>query len=234
MWIAAGCVALALVAACKEEAPPPPVAVPATTPTPPKPPAPPPAATPAAAADGAVAANAADGGDTGPKSKLAPAVNDGLTLAERMAKKKEEDAKLAAELAAEEKERLLAYDKGKVAKHTALLAFAKKIRKAIDDAAEKNKGDGLAAAMDKLKAKNTSAIAAQMKTVMAIDPKGGNSNLVTDHDVMLNMLNADYPDALAAGDEKAVTEMRAELDKRVTKIEEWLAELKTWKPAKKK
>jgi hypothetical protein len=65
-----------------------------------------------------------------------------------------------------------------------------------------------------------------------IDPKGGNSNVTTDYDVMLNALANDYPDALSnsfGGDKKALDEQNAELDKRSKKIESWLADLKTYK-----
>ena len=71
--------------------------------------------TPPSAGNGAAAG---DGGasDAGPKkSKLAPAPTDGLSLAERMERRKASDAKLAAQLAADENKRLLDYDKTKVA-----------------------------------------------------------------------------------------------------------------------
>jgi len=58
---------------------------------------------------------------------------------------------VAAELAAAEKERLLTYDKTKLSQHSALFAFAAKARKALEDAAEKNKGkDTLADAVKKV------------------------------------------------------------------------------------
>jgi hypothetical protein len=68
--------------------------------------------------------------------------------------------------------------------------------------------------------------------MMTIDPKGGNSNVVTDYDVMLDALSNGYPDALAVsfgGDKKPLDEVTAELDKRTKKIESWLAEVKAAK-----
>ena len=62
-----------------------------------------------------------------------------------------------------------------------------------------------------------------------IDPKGGNSNVVTDYDVMLDALSNGYPDALAVsfgGDKKPLDEVTAELDKRQQEIEDWLADVK--------
>jgi len=68
---------------------------------------------------------------------------------------------------------------------------------------------------------------------MTIDPKGGNSNVVTDYDVMLNSLANDYPQSLLAevdGDKQPIAEQRAELDKRSRKIEDWLKQVKASKP----
>ena len=147
--------------------------------------------------------------------------------------KKEADAKLAAELAAEEQARLLKFDRSKLPKHLALFAFEKKTRKALDDAAEKLQGkpdarDQLA----KLVASQRKAIEAQAKILRAMDPQGGNSNIATDHDVSLNSLANDYPEAIAAsfqGDAKPLAAARAELDKREKKITSWLAEVKSGK-----
>src|SRR6476661_3065707 len=82
---------------CQKEAAPPPA--PAASP----PPAPPPA--PVAAATG-------DGGAEAPKKPKMVAPTDGLSLADRMAKRQKEEKKLADENAAAENKRLLAYDKG--------------------------------------------------------------------------------------------------------------------------
>lgn len=201
----------AAVVGCAKEAPPaPPPAAP------PPPPAPPPPA------DGA-------GGEGAPKkSKLAPTPTDGLSLAERMERRKAADAKLAAQLAAEEQTRLLDYDHGKLKQHEEIYGFIKKTRAALDAAKGKD-------AVAKLQQKQNKAIVAEGKKVHEIDPKGGNSNIVTDEDVMLNSLANDYPEGLmvaADGDQTAVTEQRAELDKRGKKIDDWLKQLKADKGGK--
>jgi ribosomal protein S17E len=208
---------LTLVVACSKEAP-------KETPTPAPTPPPAPVAAPPAAPAGDAGA-----GDAAPKkSKLAPAPTDGLSLAERMERRKASDAKLAAQLAADERQRLLDYDKTKVKLHQEVFAFIQATRKALDGA--KNK-----AAVDKLQEKQSKAIVATGKKLQTIDPKGGNSNVVTDYDVMLNSLANDYPQALSAsfeGDKAALEEQRAELDKRTKKVEEWIALLKPGKAGK--
>lgn len=147
--------------------------------------------------------------------------------------KKEADEKLAKQLAAEEEARLRKFDSGKLPKHVALLAFEKKVRKELDDAAERLKGKSdFAAQFEKISQKQRKAIEAQAKILRAIDPSGGNSNIGTDHDVSLNLLANDYPEALvaaAAGDEKPLVGVRAELDKRVKKMESWLDEIRSAK-----
>jgi hypothetical protein len=188
--------------------------------------APPPPAPPAAPAAAAAPAGAGDGAvpDGGPKkSKLAPAPTDGLSLAERMERRKADEAKLAAQNAADERERLLTYDRGKLPQHTKLWASIKKLRADLERAKS-------AADVDKIQGKQQKPIEAAAKQLKDIDPKGGNSNVVTDYDVMLNILATEYPPALSAsfaGDDKAVGEHRAELDKRTKKVEEWLDALKS-------
>ena len=173
--------------------------------------------------------------DTGPATDARPA-DARLGMMERYAiwkAKKEADEKLAAQLAAEEQARLLKFDKGKMAKHLALLAFEKKTRKALDDAAEKL--NGKLDAVDQLKklaASQRKAIESQAKILRAMDPQGGNSNIATDHDVSLNLLANDYPEAIVAffqGQAKPLADVRAELDKREKKITSWLAEVKSSK-----
>jgi hypothetical protein len=176
-------------------------------------------------APAAPAAEAA-GGDAGvKKSKLGPAPTDGLSLAERMERRKADEAKLAVQLAGDERKRLLAYDKTKVKLHNEVFTFIKKTRAALDGAKDKEQ-------VDKLHQKLEKSIVATGKKLQQIDPKGGNSNLVTDYDVMLNALANDYPQALAAamdGMKDPLVEQKAELDRRTKKIEEWLAAIKTEK-----
>jgi hypothetical protein len=210
-----GALALGLVGeACDQE--------PAKQPTaaPPRPPPPPPAP------------------PAPPKPKMV-ANPDGLSLAERMARREAEEKKVAAELAAAERQRLLDYDKTKLPLHVQVFASIKKTRGQYDALEKKIAGAG-----DKAKAKEDvgklagslrAPIEAAGKKMATIDPQGGNSNVTTDYDVMLNALANDYPQALAAsidGDAKPLAEQKAELDKRTKKIDEWLVEAKTAKTAK--
>jgi hypothetical protein len=171
-----------------------------------------------------------------PKSADAGSADAHLGMMEKYAlwkAKKEADEKLAKQLADEESSRLRKFDKSKLPKHLALLAFEKKTRKELDDAAEKLKGKPDAAAqLDKVSQKQRKGIEAEGKILRTMDPTGGNSNIGTDHDVSLNLLANDYPAALAAamaGDEKPLAEVRAELDKRTKKMESWLDEIKQGK-----
>ena len=175
-----------LMLGCEKEAPkqpPPAEQVPPASPTPP----------PAPASAAAGAATGADGGsaDGGvvKKSKLGPAPTDGLSLAERMERRKADEAKLAVKLAADERARLLAYDKTKLKLHNEVFTFIKKTRASYD--AARTKAD-----VEKLQKKLEKPIVATGKKLQKIDPKGGNSNVVTDYDVMLNALANDYPQAL--------------------------------------
>jgi hypothetical protein len=199
-------IGVGLSAGCEKQAPPPPPA-PAAAP-PPAPPPPPPAAA----------------ADAGTKPKMV-APTDGLSLADRMAKRQAEEKKLADQLAGEEKKRLLAYDKTKLAAHKDVFASITKVRAALAKA--KSKED-----VAKIQLAQQKTIDATGKKMMTIDPKGGQSNVVTDYDVMLDALTHAYPDALMGsfdGDKKGLEEVNAELDKRSKKIEAWLAEAKAFK-----
>jgi pyruvate/2-oxoglutarate dehydrogenase complex dihydrolipoamide acyltransferase (E2) component len=186
------------------------------------PPAPPPAAPPPAPAATAPA-------DSGQPAKPKMVANpDGLSLADRMAKRQAAEKKLAEQNAAEEHDRVLAYDKTKLALHKQVWADIQKYRAAYGHA--KTKAD-----VEKIRAKQQPAMEATGKKMSKIDEKGGNSNVVTDYDVMMNALANDYPDALEAsfdGDKKPLEDQNAELDKRTKKINDWLAEVKSSKPAK--
>ena len=146
------------------------------------------------------------------------------------------DEKLAKELAEQEDARLRAFDKTKLPLHLKLLAFERKTRKELDDAAEKLKGKPDAPAqLEKTAEKLRKPIEAQAAILRKMDPTGGNSNIGTDHDVSLNLLANDYPAALATaagGDEKPLAELRTELDKRFAKMDKWLEDVKTSKAAK--
>ena len=201
---------LALAGGCREE-PPPSVPPPATSPV--KPPPPP----------------AADAGAPRPKMVANP---DGLSLADRIAKREAAEKKVAADLAVAEHDRLLAYDRTKMTLHTQVFGFIEKTRAAWTALEKKLGGDKEASkkAIEKLAAGQRAGIVAMGKKMATIDPKGGSSNVTTDYDVMLNALANDYPEALIAsldGDAKPLEEQKAELDKRTKKITEWLAEAKT-------
>jgi pyruvate/2-oxoglutarate dehydrogenase complex dihydrolipoamide acyltransferase (E2) component len=199
---------LALAGACNEPPAPPPA--PTKAPEPPKP------------------AVAADAGAPKPKMVANP---DGLSLADRIAKREAAEKKVAAELATAEHDRLLKYDRSKLAQHTQVFAFITKARAAWDALEPKLGGDKAKAkaAVEKLAGGQRASIVAMGKKMATIDPKGGNSNVTTDYDVMLNALANDYPEALVAsleGDPKPLAEQKVELDKRTKKIGDWLAELK--------
>jgi hypothetical protein len=189
-----------------------------------KPAAPPPPAAPAQASPPAPVPTS--GGDAGAAKPKMVANPDGLSLADRIAKRQANEAKVAAELAIAEKERLLQYDRTKLPLHQQTFAFIQKTR-AQYDAVEK-KGPKAKAELDKLRDGLQKPIAAAAKKMATIDPKGGNSNVTTDYDVMLNALANDYPAAIAAsfdGDKAALVEQTAELDRRSQKVGDWLAEL---------
>ena len=101
--------------------------------------------------------------------------------------KKEADAKLAAELAAQEEARLLKFDRARLPQHRALLAFVKKARAELDAAAARGKGKpGGRAQIEKVVAAQRKRIEAQGKILHKLDPKGGNSNITNDHDQSLS------------------------------------------------
>ncbi len=200
-----------LLAACKDETPPPQ----------PRPAAPKPAPKPAAPAP------AIDGG-AAPDARLGMMERHAIWKAKRDA-----DMKLAAELAAAEKARLIKFDKSKLAKHQALVAFESKTRQSLDQAAVKLNGKLDAAdQLKKLATSQQKAIEAQANGLRTLDPKGGNSNIATDHDVILQLLGTDYPAAIVSffqGQTKPLAEVRAEVDRREKKIATWLEEVKNSK-----
>jgi hypothetical protein len=194
----------------------------------PKPVVPPPA--PAKAPE---PAPKADAGAPKPKMIANP---DGLSLAERIAKREANDKKVAAELAAAEHDRLLKYDRSKLPLHAQTFAFITKTRAQYDALEKKVTGEAdkakAKAEVGKLAESLRAGIVAAGKKMATIDPKGGNSNVTTDYDVMLNALANDYPEALEAsidGAMQALREQKTELDKRTKKITAWLAELKAKK-----
>src|SRR4029079_17035028 len=103
-----------------------------------KQPAPPPpapaAAPPTAPAPGAAASP--DGGQ-GPQKPKMVAPTDGLSLADRIAKRQKEEKKLADELAGQEKDRLIKYDKTKLPLHQQVWSAIKKVRESYAKAKSK-------------------------------------------------------------------------------------------------
>jgi hypothetical protein len=207
--------AVMVAAACKTQAPPPA----AKAPAPVLASAPPPA--PARPVDGGTTADA-----RGADARLGMMERHAIWKA-----KKEATEKAAAELAAKEKARLIKFDKSKLAKHEALLAFERKTRQALDQAAIKLNGklDG-ADQLKKLAVTQQKAIEAQSNGLRAMDPEGGNSFIATDHDVILQLLGHDYPAAILSffqGQTKPLAEVRAEIDRREKKINAWLEEVRS-------
>ena len=131
---------------------------------------------------------------------------------------------------AEERARVLAFDKARLPKHLALVAFERKTREALDDAASKLNGKFDAAdQLKKLATSQQTAIQAQIDALRAIDPEGGNSAITSDHDVILQLLTNDYPMAILAffqGNTKSLVEAREVLDKREKRIQYWLNEIR--------
>jgi hypothetical protein len=197
--------AMVVAAACKDKTPP--IKVP-----PPPPPPPPPAAKPAV--------------DAGGDARRLGLVERARLHNERVAAER----KLAAENAAAEKARLLKFDKSKLSKHLALLDFERKTRRELDQAALKLNGKIDAAdQFKKLVASQRKGLEKQAAALRALDPKGGNTLIGTDHDVYLNLLSADYPAAILdffEGKIKPLAEVRAELNKREKKMTAWLDEVK--------
>ena len=102
----------------------------------------PPAPAEAAKAPAPAAAAVAPAGDAAVAAKPKMVANpDGLSLADRIAKRQAAEAKVAAELAAAEKERLLKYDRGKLPLHQQVFAFILKTRAQYDAVEKKGGGD---------------------------------------------------------------------------------------------
>jgi hypothetical protein len=149
--------------------------------------------------------------------------------------KKEAAEKLAADLLAKERARLIKFDMSKLPKHLAMFEFEKKTRVALDEAATKLNGQLDASdQLKKLAASQAKPIAKHIKELREMDPKGDSSAIGSDHDVVLNLLVHDYPAAILAffqGQTKSLAEVRAEMDKREKNIAWWLSEVEKEKEA---
>src|SRR6476660_4638277 len=86
--------------------------------------------------------------DAAPKPKMV-APTDGLSLADRIAKRQKEEKKLAEELAGPEKERLLKYDKTKLPRHQQVFTAIKKGRESYAKAKSKEDVEKIRTAQQK-------------------------------------------------------------------------------------
>ena len=114
------------------------------------------------------------------------------------------------EHAAEENKRLLTYDKTKLPDHQQVFASIKKPREAYGKA--KNKDD-----VEKIRQRAAEDARRDGQEDDDDRSQGGNSNVVTDYDVMLDALSNGYPGrarGIVRGDKKPLEEQNKELDKR--------------------
>jgi hypothetical protein len=143
--------------------------------------------------------------------------------------KKEAEEKIIAE----ERARVMKFDKSKMPKHVALQAFEQKTRQALDEAASKLNGEiDATEQLKKLAVSQRKAIDKEIDGLRTMDPQGDSSAIAADHDVILHLLATDYPRAIVSffqGQTKPLAEVRAEMDKRESKISAWLDELKSSK-----
>ena len=122
-------------------------------------------------------------------------------------------------MAREERERKLRYDRDRMKQHRAVLRFLTSTRARYDRAKTKT-------AVTAIRTRLPPAVEGLRKQITAIDKWGTNSNLLGDYDVLLNALSDAYPTARAAaldGDRAPLDAQRAEFDRRVKAIKEWLA-----------
>jgi hypothetical protein len=120
----------------------------------------------------------------------------------------------------EEHERKLHYDRDRMKKHRAVVKFLVATRARYDRAKTK-------AAVTAIRTRLPPAVDGVRKQITAIDKWGTNSNLLEDYDVMLKALSDGYPAARIAaldGDRAPLDAQRAEFDRRLKHIKDWLAE----------
>jgi hypothetical protein len=115
-------------------------------------------------------------------------------------------AEWQAHLVAEERERKLHYDRDRMADHRAVVRFLTGTRARYERAASKT-------AVMAIQARLPPAIDGVRRRIKRIDHWGGSSNLLADYDFLLNTLAGGYP-----------LQSRAEFDRRLKFIEDWLAE----------
>jgi hypothetical protein len=123
-----------------------------------------------------------------------------------------------AQMQVEERERQLGFDRRKMKDHRALIAVLSATRARYDAARTP-------AAVEKVQSR-TPALADQVgKRITAIDHWGVNSRLLGDYRAWLAALSDTYPAAVKAalnGDRRALADARADMDRRLATIHEWL------------
>jgi hypothetical protein len=120
----------------------------------------------------------------------------------------------------EEHERRLGYDRRRLGQHRAVLASLHGLRQRYDRA-KTNRAVASASAFCRDRAPEL------RRRITAIDPWGVSSKLLGDYGAMVDVLTGPYPAALLAsiaGDPRQLHELRADWDRRVRKVQDWLAE----------
>lgn len=123
-------------------------------------------------------------------------------------------------MAAEEHERRLVYDRNHLKEHRAVLRFLTATRARYDRAKTRS-------AVLAIQRRLPAAIDGVRRQITALDHWGNNSNLLGDYDALLKALADTYPAARLAsvdGDRAALDAQRAEFDRRVKHVRDWLAE----------
>jgi hypothetical protein len=123
-------------------------------------------------------------------------------------------------LAAEDHERKLLYDRGRLKQHRALLKLLVAARARYDRAKTKS---AVASAQKRL----PPLVEEARRRITEIDHWGNNSNLLGDYDAYLKALTDTYPGARndsIDGKPTALNAIRNELDERTRHIQAWLTE----------
>jgi hypothetical protein len=123
-------------------------------------------------------------------------------------------------MAAEERERQLGYDRRKLAQHQAVVRLLGDVRASYDRAKTE-------AAVARARSGMPALIKDVRSRVTAIDRWGVNSRLLKDYDALIVALAEAYPEARIAalrGDARALEELRADLDRRMREITDWLTQ----------
>ena len=123
-------------------------------------------------------------------------------------------------LAAEDHERKLLYDRGRLKEHRAVLKLLVGARARYDRAKTK-------AAVLAIQKRLPATVEDVRRRMTKIDHWGTNSNLLADYDAYLNALSEGYPAARIAsldGEPASLDAVRSDLDQRTRHIKDWLAE----------